>query len=61
LGEQAIEQQATKLRECLHGMGRDAKHGAIGLVIDRDHLEFGFPLEDTPPPKQRKGRKRGGK
>jgi hypothetical protein len=59
--EQAIERQASKLREFLHRMGREAKQGAIGLVIDRDYLEIGFPLEDTPPSRQRKGRKGGGK
>jgi hypothetical protein len=59
--EQAIEQQAAKLREFLHRMGREAKQGAIGLVIDRDYLEIGFPLEDPPPSRQRKVRKRGGK
>ncbi len=59
--EQAIERQAAKLREFLYRMGREAKQGAIGLVIDRDYLEIGFPLEDTPPARQRKGRKRGGK
>jgi hypothetical protein len=58
--EQAIERQAPKLREFLHRMGREAKQGAIGLVIDRDYLEIGFPLEEAPSPRP-KGRKRGGK
>jgi hypothetical protein len=58
--EQAIERQAPKLREFLHRMGREAKQGAIGLVIDRDYLEIGFPLGETPQPR-RKGKKRGGK
>jgi hypothetical protein len=58
--EQAIERQARKLREFLHRMGREAKQGAIGLVIDRDYLEIGFPLEGTPSTRP-KGRKRGGK
>ena len=58
--EQTIEQRASKLREFLHRMGREAKQGAIGLVIDRDYLEIGFPLEDTPL-SRRKGKKRGGK
>jgi hypothetical protein len=58
--EQAIERQAPKLREFLHRMGREAQQGAIGLVIDRDYLEIGFPMEKTPSPRP-KGRKRGGK
>jgi hypothetical protein len=57
--EQAIERQAPRLREFLHRMGREAKQGAIGLVIDRDYLEIGFPLEE-PPSTRRKDRKRGG-
>ena len=28
-------------------MGREARQGAIGLVIDRGYLEIGFPLEQT--------------
>jgi hypothetical protein len=57
--ERAIERQMPKLREYLHRMGRDAKQGAIGLVIDRDYLEIGFWLaEESPRPKRRK---RGGK
>jgi hypothetical protein len=51
---------APKLREFLHHMGREAKQGAVGLVIDRDYLEIGFPLEETPS-RRPKGRKRGGK
>jgi hypothetical protein len=58
--EQAIERQAPRLREFLHRMGREARQGAIGLVIDRDYLEIGFPLEETPSPQKRR-RKRGGK
>ena len=56
---EAIEREAPKLRDVMHRTSREAKQGAIGLVIDRDHLEIGFPLEDTPP-KRRKGGKRGG-
>ncbi len=55
-----IERQMPKLREFLHRMGREAKQGAIGLVIDRDYLEIGFPLEETRPPRP-KDKKRGGK
>jgi hypothetical protein len=56
--EQAIERQADALRDFLHRMGREARQGAIGLVIDRDYLEIGFPLEEITPPRQPKGRKR---
>jgi hypothetical protein len=58
--EQAIEHQAKNLRNFLHRMGREAKQGAIGLVIDRDYLEIGFPLEERSPSKRRKGGKRRG-
>jgi len=47
-----------KLREFLHRLGREAKQGAIGLVIDRDYLEIGFPLDETSSPRP-KGEKRG--
>lgn len=56
--ERAIEQQASKLKEFLHRMGREARQGAIGLVIDRDYLEIGLPLEAAPTPKGRTGKKR---
>src|SRR5579863_7255637 len=42
--ETALEQKAEALREFLHRMGREARQGAVGLVIDRDYLEIGFPL-----------------
>jgi hypothetical protein len=32
-------------------MGK-ARQGAVGLVIDRDYLEIGFPLGDTPARRQ---------
>ncbi len=55
--ERILEQMTSPLREFLYRMGRDARQGAIGLVIDRDYLEIGFPLEapDRPPrPKKRR-------
>ncbi len=57
--EQAIEGRADELRSFLHRMGREARQGGIGLVIDRDYLEIGFPLEKpttTHPPKGKKRR-----
>ena len=47
-----------RLGEFLHRMGREARQGAIGLVIDRDYLEIGFPLEETTTPRSTKPRKR---
>lgn len=45
-GEQLIELKAPELREFLVRMGTDTKQGAVGLVIDRDYLEIGFPLAE---------------
>jgi hypothetical protein len=56
--EQAIEQRAGELKGFLYRMGREAKQGAIGLVIDRDYLEIGFPLDEAKPAKPTKGKKR---
>jgi hypothetical protein len=56
-GEHAIERRAAELKDFLHRMGREARQGAIGLVIDRDYLEIGFPLEEVTPPKRPRGRK----
>lgn len=57
--EAALDQQAPALRDFLHRMGREARQGAIGLVIDRDYLEIGFPLEErTPPPGPKRKRRR---
>lgn len=55
--EDAIVQNISPLREFLYRMGREGRQGAIGLVIDREYLEIGFPLE-SPSPSRRKGRKR---
>lgn len=41
-----------------HRMGREARQGAIGLVIDDDYLEIGFPLDDAPTARQPKAKKR---
>jgi hypothetical protein len=56
--EQALYDQARGLRDFLHRMGREAHQGAIGLVIDRDYLEIGFPLEEQAPPRRPKEKKR---
>jgi hypothetical protein len=57
-GEEVLERQAGGLRDFLLRMGREARQGAVGLVIDRDYLEIGFPLEEPrpsrPKPKKRK-------
>jgi hypothetical protein len=44
--EEALEQQASTLRDFLRRLGTEARQGAVGLVIDRDYLEIGFPLPD---------------
>ena len=56
--EQVLEKQAAPLRDFLNRMGREAHQGAVGLVIDRDYLEIGFPLEEPTPPAQPKRKKR---
>jgi hypothetical protein len=53
-----LEQQMSALGEFLHRMGREARQGAIGLVIDDDYLEIGFPLDEAPTPQRPKGKKR---
>jgi len=56
--EQAIADRADDLKAFLHRMDREARQGAIGLVIDRDYLEIGFPLEVVDKPRRPKGKKR---
>ena len=45
--EEAIEREAPALREFLHRMGRESRQGAVGLVVDRDYLEIGFPFDES--------------
>ena len=56
--ELMLERNAGALRDFLHRMGREARQGAIGLVIDRDDLEIGFPLEDKPTRRPPRGKRR---
>ncbi len=56
--EHVIYQQMLALRDFLYRLGSEARQGAIGLVIDDDYLEIGFPLEETPTPRQPKAKKR---
>jgi hypothetical protein len=56
--ERAIDDRAEELKTFLHRMGREARQGAIGLVIDRDYLEIGFPLESTAKPRSPKSKRR---
>ena len=56
--EQLIEAKIAELRGFLHRMGREAHQGAIGLIIDGDYLEIGFPLEESAKPRRPKGNKR---
>jgi len=53
-----LELQAPALRDFLHRLGREARQGAVGLVIDRDYLEIGFPLEQPTPPARPARKKR---
>jgi hypothetical protein len=55
---QMLEKQMSALGEFLHRMGREARQGAIGLVIDNDYLEIGFPLDEAPTSQRVKGKKR---
>jgi hypothetical protein len=57
--EHVLEEKLPVLRDFLHRMGSEARQGAIGLVINDDYFEIGFPLEETPPSRQPKGRKGG--
>jgi hypothetical protein len=43
--EKAIEERIEDLRVFLLELGTETNQGAVGLVIDRDYLEIGFPLE----------------
>lgn len=42
--EAALEREADRLRAFLVRLGTEARQGAVGLAIDRDYLEIGFPL-----------------
>jgi hypothetical protein len=53
-----LKRKMHSLGEFLHRMGREARQGAVGLVIDGDYLEIGFPLEKTPSPQQPKRKRR---
>jgi hypothetical protein len=53
-----IDQNLAVMRDFLHRMGREARQGTVGLVIDDDYLEIGFPLEEARTPRQPKGKKR---
>jgi hypothetical protein len=44
--ERLIVRMAERLREFLIRMGTETRQGAVGLVIDRDYLEIGFPLAE---------------
>jgi hypothetical protein len=56
--EEALERQAEPLREFLYRMGTEAHQGAIGLVLDRDYLEIGFPMESPPSPRRSQSKKK---
>lgn len=45
--EGALEEHVETLRVLLTEMGTETNQGAVGLVIDRDYLEIGFPLGEN--------------
>jgi len=45
--EELIEEHVEELGRFLREMGQTTNQGAVGIVIDRDYIEIGFPLEDT--------------
>ena len=55
--EEAIERRAAELKDFIHRMGRETRQGAIGLVIDREYLEVGFPVDKVTPPRRPTGKK----
>jgi hypothetical protein len=57
-GGEVLERQAAGLRDFLHRMGREARQGAAGFVIDRDYLEIGFPLEEPRPSRPKPNKRR---
>ncbi len=56
--ELLLKERIGPLRDFLHRMGREARQGAIGLVIDRDYLEIGFPMDESPTSRRPKGKRR---
>ncbi len=53
--EHVLADKILALRDFLHHMGREAQQGAVGLVINGEYFEIGFPL-DAPQPKRKKRR-----
>jgi len=45
-GEDVLERHVAELRDFLVRLGTEARQGAVGLVIDRDYLEIGFPMTE---------------
>ena len=46
-GSELLESMADHLKAFFERLGREAKQGAVGFVIDGDYLELSFPLEPT--------------
>jgi hypothetical protein len=44
--ETDLEKNVEDLRDFLNRMGREARQGAVGLVIDGDYLEIRFPVKE---------------
>jgi hypothetical protein len=54
--EAALEDYVASLREFLLRMGREARQGAIGFVIEGEYYEISFPLDESPKPRRKKRR-----
>ncbi|MBY0227641.1 MAG: hypothetical protein K2W96_00030 [Gemmataceae bacterium] len=54
--EASLEEHAPALRDFLTRMGREARQGAIGFVIDGDYYEIEFPLDEPRKPRRKKRR-----
>ncbi len=46
-GAELLESKADHLKAFFDRVGREAKQGAVGFVIDGDYLELSYPLEPT--------------
>jgi hypothetical protein len=57
--EETLDRELDRLRAFLLRLGREARQGAVGFVIDRDYLEIGFPLGGSGDPAQAEGTKNG--
>lgn len=50
--EERLDQRLDDLKAFLMRLGTEGRQGAVGLVIDRDYLEIGFPLGGSDQPER---------